>query len=47
MNYKALGLILVCLGAGMLMAIFIPWWGCIAASIMVICGVLLIINGKC
>ncbi len=46
MEFKILGIVLVSLGLGMLIVSFFPWWGFIAAIIMVLAGVYLIIK-KC
>jgi len=42
MHKKVIGLVLVSMGMGMLIVIFLPWWGFVAAAIMVIAGGLLL-----
>ena len=39
MKRKTVGVALISYGCGMLAVIFIPWWGFIAAFIMVVIGV--------
>ncbi len=46
MQKKLLGVVLSSMGMGMLIVIFLPWWGFLAAAIMVVAGGLLIFN-KC
>ena len=46
MELKIMGIILVSLGTGMLIVRFFPWWGFIAALLLVAVGVVLIIK-KC
>lgn len=47
MQKKILGTILCSMGFGMLFVIFLPWWGFIAATIMVIVGGLLLFGRWC
>ncbi|MCQ4726394.1 hypothetical protein NE664_06915 [Anaerotignum faecicola] len=47
MQKKLLGVILSSMGIGMLMVIFLPWWGFAAATVMVIAGGLLIFGKWC
>ena len=42
MKRKTIGIALVSYGCGMLTVIFIPWWGFIAAFIMVVIGIALL-----
>ena len=44
MEKKILGVILASMGMGMLMVIFLPWWGFLVAAIMVVAGGILIFN---
>jgi len=44
MEKKILGIILASMGMGILLVIFLPWWGFVAATIMVLAGGLLIFN---
>lgn len=46
MELKILGVVLVSLGTGMLIVRFLPWWGFIAAAMLVAVGAVLIIK-KC
>jgi len=47
MEIKILGLILLSLGMGMIIANLFQWWGYIAAVILVAVGVYLIFHNKC
>ncbi|MGE4215292.1 MAG: hypothetical protein AB7E42_11035 [Anaerotignaceae bacterium] len=47
MQKKILGIIMCSMGLGMLFVIFLPWWGFIAATIMVIAGGLLLFGRWC
>lgn len=44
---QVLGLILCSTGCGMLVVLIIPWWGFMAAMIMVIVGAVLLFSKKC
>lgn len=46
MELKILGIILVSFGMGMLIVRFLPWWGFIAAAMLVAVGIILILR-KC
>lgn len=46
MELKILGVVLVSFGTGMLIVRFLPWWGFIAAAMLVAVGAVLIIK-KC
>lgn len=46
MELKILGIILVSFGMGMLIVRFLPWWGFIAAAMLVAVGAILILR-KC
>ena len=46
MEIKILGIILVSFGMGMLIVRFLPWWGFIAAAMIVAVGIILILR-KC
>ncbi len=45
MKIKTIGVALISYGCGMLTVIFIPWWGFIAAFVLVIIGVALALKG--
>ncbi len=42
MNRKMIGTVLTSFGMGMLVVIFIPWWGFIAAMVMALIGIMLL-----
>lgn len=44
---KTLGLILVSVGGGMLVMVFLPGWGCLLALTFLILGVFILNSKKC
>lgn len=44
---KVIGLVLTSTGCGMLVVMFIPWWGFLLAGAMVAVGLLLLLSKNC